>query len=200
MITINKIIEKIKEDPEYVQKILIGGLLMFIPVVNIFVWGYIYRYARQIKTKGRIELPTWDQWGKLFINGLIFLGVALIFGAIPVLIGWYLSKAINLITIGFLLWLPYIPLSIAVLVAPSLVLISLFSILKGDGFQGPFSKLGANIKTLRKHWKPLILGNITYIGFCIIGLPLYGFAHFIGLLFLIPYTLFVLKGKDEDFE
>lgn len=194
----NKFIEKIRDDREYVQKILIGGLLMFVPIVNIFALGYLYRYAGQVMSTGRMELPTWDRWGKLFLGGLIFLGIAVLFGVIPVLIGWYLSQAIDLITFGVLGWFPYFPLSIAVLIAPSLILFGLFSILKGDGFQGLFTKLGDHFKDLRKYWKQLMLGNLAYIGFWLVGLPLYGFCHFIGMLLLIPYTLSVLNDEDES--
>lgn len=198
MNTINKIIEKIKSDREYIQKILIGGLLMFIPIVNIFALGYLYRYAGQVKSTGPVGLPTWDKWGNLFLAGLIFLGIGFLFGLVPILIGLALSKGLNLITLGFLGWFPYFPLSIAVLIAPSLTLLGVFSIIKGDGIEGLFTKLGDNFKILLKYWKELMLGNIAYIGFCAVGLPLYGFAHFIGLLLLIPYTLFVLKNKDVD--
>jgi hypothetical protein len=196
MNTINKIIEKIKSDREYIQKILIGGLLMFIPVVNIFALGYLYRYAGQVRSSGHGGLPKWEKWGRLFVDGVIFLGIILLYGFLPVLFGWAISEALNMVTLGFLGWVPYIPLSIGLLIAPSLTLIGVFSILKGEGFEGLFTKLGDHFKVLKKHWMELMLGNVAYIGFCIVGLPLYGFAHFIGLLLLIPYTLFVVKNEE----
>lgn len=196
MNTISKIIEKIKADQEYVQKIIIGGLLMFIPVVNIFALGYLYRYAKQVRATGRMELPNWDSWGRLFCAGLIFLGIGLLFGVLPVLIGWSISGAIEKITFGYLGWFPYFPLSISLLIAPSLTLLAVFSILDGDSFEILFKKFGDYFRIMGKHWKELTLGNVAFIGFCIVGLPLYGFTSFISLMLLIPYTLIVLKNEN----
>lgn len=197
MITIYKIIEKIRKDRECLQKILIGGLLMFIPIVNIFAIGYLYRYARQIVKTRKMSLPAWDAWGKLFIDGLIFLGITVVFGVLPLLIGWVLSEGVRLITFDYLRWFPLFPVSIAIVVAPSLVLLGAFSLLKGEGIRGLFTNTVNYFRLFLKFWLPLTIGNVAYVGFCIIGLPLYGFVYFIGLLLLIPYTWFVLKQTDN---
>lgn len=197
MITIYKIIEKFKEDRESLQKILIGGLLMFVPIINILALGYLFRFTKHTMTTGKIKLPEWNNWVKLFVDGLIFIGVAIMFGLLPILLGWALSEGINVITFNYLRWFPFFPLSLAILIAPSLVLFGIFTIAKGQGMRGLLN-IGDYFRTFLKFWKELVIGNLAYIGFFIIGLPLYGFAHFIGLLLLIPYTLFVLKHTQNQ--
>lgn len=197
MITTYKIIEKVQQDPQWIQKILIGGLLMFIPIVNLFALGYLYRFASGIHASGRIKLPSWDNWGQLFLDGLIFLGVILLYGFIPFLIGWGLSLIIVMITFGFLGWFPLIPLSIVAVVVPSLILGGILPIMDGKGFLA-LLRSGTHLKSLLKGWKLLLLANLTFIGLQFIGLPLYGFAFFVGFLLLIPYTLFVLSNVTKE--
>lgn len=197
MITIYKVVEKIQQDREWIQKILIGGLLMFIPIVNIFALGYLYRYAKKIVLTGRVDLPAWNDWGKLFIDGLIFLAITILYGTVPALIAWGLSGALAFMTIGLLGWFPFFPLSIVLMVIPSLILLGIHSIIKGGGPESLFLKIGDHFKTLSKSWKEFLVGNFAFIGFQLLGIPLYGFAVFIGLLFLIPYTLFILNNRTS---
>lgn len=198
MITTYKIFEKIQQDPQWIQKLLIGGILMFIPIVNLFALGYLYRFTSDIHFSGRIKLPHWNNWGQMFIEGLIFLGVILLYGFIPFLIGWGLSLLIVMITFGFLGWFPFIPLSIVSVIVPSLIVVGILPLIDGKGFITLIRRNEAYLKPLLKCWKVLLLANLTFVGLQFIGLPLYGFAFFVGFLVLIPYTLFVLSNVIKE--
>lgn len=198
MITTNKIAEKIQQDPQWFQKILIGGLLMFVPIFNFFALGYLYRFASNIHKSGRIKLPDWQEWGKLFLEGLIFLGVLFLYGFVPILAGWAIYLLISKITIGILGWFAFLPLSVILVIVPSLVLVGLFSIIAGKKADSLFLKIGNHLKTLRKFWKSLLVGNLAFLGLLFVGAPLYGIAFFVGFLFLIPYTLIVLNSENKE--
>lgn len=52
------------------NRLLVGCLINFIPMVGqIFLCGYILRYTRKILRGGDADLPPWDEWGRLFVEG-----------------------------------------------------------------------------------------------------------------------------------
>ncbi|MBN2258621.1 MAG: DUF4013 domain-containing protein [Anaerolineaceae bacterium] len=72
-------------DEHWVQKFLVCILLgiasfmiPFIPLV--FLSGYYYRISRRIIAgDGVTALPDWDEWGKLFVDGIKYLGIVLVY-------------------------------------------------------------------------------------------------------------------------
>jgi hypothetical protein len=53
-------------DNDWIKKVVIGGILGMIPIVNFIVQGYYLKIL-----KGSIEnksgMPEWEDWGNLFI-------------------------------------------------------------------------------------------------------------------------------------
>ena len=82
------IMEEVKfptKDSEWIQKVLIGGILGIIPIINFIEYGYILKLM-----KGALEdnsnMPKWEDWGNLFINGFIAFIISLIYMIIPILV------------------------------------------------------------------------------------------------------------------
>lgn len=79
------------KDTQWQGKFLIGTLLIFagyaIPIIPlIFVYGYVAQIMQRIIVeKGEPVLPEWDDWGRLFTDGLKITGVTLIY-VLPALI------------------------------------------------------------------------------------------------------------------
>lgn len=64
----------------WVGKVLVGGLLFFVPIVGwILIAGYFLRTLRALAA-GDEQLPAWDEWGDLFMKGLVVVAVGIIFG------------------------------------------------------------------------------------------------------------------------
>ncbi len=83
-----EIVEEIKfpsKDNEWILKILIGGVINIIPVVNLISFGYLLKVMKG-SIDGKPGLPKWDDWGNLFMNGLIAAIIGLIYMIIPILI------------------------------------------------------------------------------------------------------------------
>ena len=59
--------------PCWIPKV-IWGALCFIPVINLFAFGYLLEYARQIRHSSDWDLPDWNQhqFSTLFLNGFRF--------------------------------------------------------------------------------------------------------------------------------
>ncbi|MDD4878421.1 MAG: DUF4013 domain-containing protein [Candidatus Nanoarchaeia archaeon] len=71
-----------------VKKLLIGILLSIFPVINFFSMGYMLETAKRAMKKEQ-ALPEWDNWGDLFVKGLLSIVIealyfmpALILGAV----------------------------------------------------------------------------------------------------------------------
>ncbi|MFH1637094.1 MAG: DUF4013 domain-containing protein [Candidatus Woesearchaeota archaeon] len=66
-----------------IRKLLIGCALNTVPIVNVLVSGYIVKVAGKTMV-GKEGLPGWENWGRLFRNGIFASLIALIY-AIPLL-------------------------------------------------------------------------------------------------------------------
>ena len=96
------IVENIKyptTDSEWIKKILIGGILLIIPIINFIIGGYYIKTLRG-SIEGKPGLPEWDDWGDLFIKGLMVAIIGFIYMLIPLIvlfvsIGGALTAAIS---------------------------------------------------------------------------------------------------------
>lgn len=80
------------DDEEWVEKLVIGGLLVLasiIPIVNFFTGlvlvGYTLRVLRRVSRGEELPLPQWDDWGGDWVRGLMVALASLIY-ALPILI------------------------------------------------------------------------------------------------------------------
>ncbi len=77
------------KDPKWVSKFAIGSLVFLITIIifpNPFYFGYLAQLERAIILEGREPfLPEWQDWDKLFRDGLPIAGAILIV-ALPMLI------------------------------------------------------------------------------------------------------------------
>jgi hypothetical protein len=82
------IIEEIKfpsRDSEWIQKVLIGGIVLLIPIVDLIAYGYLLKVMRGAMD-GKSGMSKWDDWGNLFMNGLMAAIIWVIYMIIPILI------------------------------------------------------------------------------------------------------------------
>jgi Protein of unknown function (DUF4013) len=71
----------------FITKLLIGGVLMFIPILGwALVAGYALRTMRAV-SDGDSTLPEWTDWGDLFIKGLLMWVVSLVFNVPGLILG-----------------------------------------------------------------------------------------------------------------
>lgn len=70
------------EDPEWVQKVLLGGVFVLagMAIVGVFfLYGYLARLVRNVIEGVRYPLPAWDDLGEYFTEGARIFGVALVY-------------------------------------------------------------------------------------------------------------------------
>lgn len=73
-------------------KLLIGSLLAAIPLVNFFTEGYRYQ-AFKGGADGRMEMPEWKDWNDLFVKGLLYSLVWLIYFLPPLFVVFIIIAA-----------------------------------------------------------------------------------------------------------
>ena len=86
------------QGPDWRNRFLIGTALtlaaFFIPLLPmIFVYGYTVAIVRRAIQGQDLELPAWDDWGKLGLDGLRLLVVSLAYtlpGILVLVAGWFL--------------------------------------------------------------------------------------------------------------
>jgi hypothetical protein len=85
------------EDDEWVTKLLIGGILGLIPIVNLVVLGYALRTLKNVADGVEKPLPSWDDFADYFVKGLVSLLGGVIW-ALPILVVAGLTVLLGLAT------------------------------------------------------------------------------------------------------
>jgi hypothetical protein len=73
------------KDENWIKKILIGGVVGFIPIVNFAAIGYMIQIIRNVRDGQSLPLPEWDEFGKYFVDGLWIFLIFLVW-AIPIIL------------------------------------------------------------------------------------------------------------------
>lgn len=189
-----EVVRRLVRQSDFIRKSVIGGLLAFIPIINLFVFGFLYRFAKRLLRDGSIELPEWEDWGGLFRDGLRFLAPWALYWLLPVVIGWGLATWFASIGFGFI---SYIVFSLLFAVSPLLFIAALFRCLR----PGALRNLADFVLIIRI--TASLLPHSYFAVFCIAGftsvfLPLYGFAFYAAFLAFISFGLLLLRGVEDQ--
>lgn len=74
------------EDERWVSKVLIGGLLIFIPFINFAVLGYTIKVAQNVAQGSQRPLPEWGEFGGHFMRGLHWVAIAIVYSLPAILL------------------------------------------------------------------------------------------------------------------
>jgi len=85
------------DDPDWVSKVLIGGILSLIPVVNLVVIGYALKALKNVAEGAEHPLPAWDDFGDYFVKGLVSALGALVW-ALPLIVVGLIGGVISAVT------------------------------------------------------------------------------------------------------
>lgn len=72
-------------DKDWIKKIIIGGILLIIPIVNFIPFGYALGVMKGA-IEGKPSMPEWTDWGNLFVKGLLAFVIAIIYMLIPIIV------------------------------------------------------------------------------------------------------------------
>ena len=73
------------EDREWLSKLGLGALITLVPILNLAWSGYLVGIIRNVMSHVPEPLPTWDDLGKKFSDGLILFAAGLVYAS-PVIL------------------------------------------------------------------------------------------------------------------
>jgi len=83
------------QDPRWVVKVLICGVLLFIPIIGwLLIGGYLLRLMHNVIIGSSTPLPDWDNWGGDLAGGLKMFVVYFIWG-IPLWIVQAIDRSVD---------------------------------------------------------------------------------------------------------
>ena len=174
-------------------KIIVGGLLSFIPIINLFAFGYLYRFSGSIRRSGSLGLPDWSDWKGMFVDGLWFAVPWLAFWLLPVVVISFLSGFIGAIGLGAVAYLLFAGV---LLVSPWLFSAALYRLQMRQDFRDLLD-LPLIFKLCYAFALPMLVPALALFGIGALLLPLYGFAFFVGALVLIAYSTLCYRVAER---
>ena len=192
------IYKKIFADPQAWVKLLIGGLLSFIPVVNLLAMGYVRRYARQIRESGDFALPSWrTNPVALLLDGVYLFVVAVLFGVLPIVLAMLLAALIDWMTGGFVRALAFVVVSPVCVLAPALVAAANYRFVAQADWKSALDfKIIFGMAAAT--WRTLLVPTFAVWGFVALFMPIYGISAFIGWLGFFAYATLVFVYLEKQ--
>ena len=189
MPSLEAVCERLFGHPGWVSKVLWGGAMSFIPVLNLFSLGYLLEYTIRLRQDKEWHLPEWKEMEPipLFTSGLQVFLLILTYAGCPILVGWLASLLLDFLTFGFLGIVCHFPLAAGAFVAPFLVLASIHAFVR-DGLYSDAWKVRLIVQVAKVMAPDLILPIIAFWGILLLALPLYGFSFFLGTWVLLAYS------------
>lgn len=175
--------------PGWIPKALWGGLLSFVPILNVLALGYLLQYTQRLRRLGEWELPDWrDQnFPYLFAEGLRAFLILLAYVGVPLLAGWLLSEIVDLLTFDLLGIVSHFPLAIAGFISPFLFLAGVHAYLS-DGIFSDAWQFRTVFQNAQQFWPRLAIPVIAFWGIFLLAIPLYGLSFFLGTWVLLSYS------------
>jgi hypothetical protein len=204
------------EDKDWIVKMLIGGILLLIPIVNFIVLGYSFKVLQKTAREGVYEFPAWGDWGSLFGQGFFVFLMGLFYFLVPAIlcaIGGVLVGGSILAGVGHSYGaLPLAGLGILFLVLGGIIgfVISLFvpmamTVYADTGEFGQAFNFGVIFSRISSNAGNYLLAILIYIGLAIVlgivrripflGLIIDIFAGFYAAVVMSYLFGFVYRGN-----
>ena len=183
----------------WMPKVLWGGALTFVPVVNFLPLGYIMEYTLRLSRTGDGELPDLKDFSllELFSSGCKLALLLLGYLILPVFLVWGVSEFLDLLTFGFLGVAAYLPVGIGAFAGMFFFLSGVRSYAR-DGLYADAWKIREVATLAGSAYRALIFPILAFWGLCLLAFPLYGFAFFIGVLSLLSYSSVLFREIEKD--
>ncbi len=177
MPTLELVCKRLFSDPAWILKCLLGAVLLAVPVAHFFACGYLYELLNRARRGEPIELPDWEDWGRLFAQGVPLFVIFLVFTAAPLAVAWLLTWPLQKLGAG---WFGYTPMMPVLLLCFPLTAASVYLYQKREDYQDAF-RIWVLLRMIRSTGIPLLVPTLALVGFLVIGLPFMTFTLFSGV-------------------
>jgi Protein of unknown function (DUF4013) len=174
MPTLELVCKRLLSDPVWIFKCMLGAFLLAVPVAHFFACGYLYEIVNRARRGEPLELPDWDDWRRLFVNGVAAFVIFTVFTVLPLAGAWLLSRPLNLLGAG---WFSYMPMMPVGLLCFPLTAASLYLYQKREDYRDAF-RPWVLLAMIRSSWAHIIVPTLALVGALVTGLPLLTFTLF----------------------
>ncbi len=197
MPTLELVCKRLFAGSAWFVKSVVGALLLVVPVAHFFAFGYLYELIARARRGEGVELPDWDDWRRLFVNGVPAFIIFMVLGVAPVLLAWLLTWPLRLLAYGAFVYLPVVP---AILIAGPLTAAGIYQYQKREEYRDAF-RLGILAAMLRSSRARFWLPTFALIGFVVVGYPLMTFTVFVAFAaswtYYAAYFRFVEQSRKS---
>lgn len=203
MPALEKICQRMIGGTGFWNKILIGGFISFVPILNLLALGYLYRYSFRLRRTGDLALPEWTNEGALYMtDGLRLFFILVPFCFLPLFLAAGLSCLLKIIFVG--LWLhplaytiAFFPFGMALAVTPALSMSALYQYQTEEDWES-LLEWRPILNRLNAALPYLVIPSLAFAGAMTIGLGFFGFAFFLGFAVLAAYYNVVFTFVEKQ--
>jgi len=140
-----KIIKFPMKDKDWLVKIIVGGILSIIPIVNLIAFGYEFKTMKNaINLKP--GMPEWKGFTDLFVKGIVVFVIALLYMIVPLIIFGFANPYSIIVTMLPALFIGGILILIVGFILPMAIAMYAKSDNFGDAFK--FGEIFNRIKSV----------------------------------------------------
>jgi hypothetical protein len=192
MPTLELICKRLLADSTWILKCLLGAVLLAVPGLHFFACGYFYEVMNRVRRGEEVSFPEWEDWQRLFMNGVAAFVIFLVFTAAPLLIAWVFSRPLSFLGGGLF---SYLPLTPVLLLSLPVTAASLYLYQKREEYSDAF-RPWVLLRMLRSVGWPLVVPTFALIGFLVAGLPLLTFTVFVA--FAISSAVYAAMFREAE--
>jgi len=193
MPTLEPICKRLFSNQSSVTKCLVSGVLLAIPVAHFLAFGVLYALIDQARRGQDPELPPWESWRRLFVDGIVAFAIFVVLGAVPIGAGWIASWPLRSLPVGPLRLVPLIP---GLLIAAPLTAAGIYQYQRHKAFRAAF-RLSELAGMLQSCLGAIVVPTLALIGFIGIGYPLMPITLFVGLATGFTFYAMSFRAIEE---
>ena len=185
------------------KALLIGGLLFYVPFLNLILLGYYGQWIRRLSLKRGLVLPEWANGRDLLADFIRVLAPAALWLLAPALLAglliWGVSGILQWLYLGFFtatLPLVWVPFSLVALLCPPAFTLSLMRLYRTENLRVALA-FADILQTVVRRLRDCLFPLFQFYGILAVGFPLLGFAAFLAALPLFAQLVLIFSEEDD---
>lgn len=180
MPTLEPVCQRLLGNSSWILKCVLGAILLAVPGAHFLACGYLYELMNRARRGEPLEMPEWEDWGRLFHNGVATFAIFLVYSVAPLTVAFCLTRPLKWMGAG---WFSYLPMMPVLVLCFPLTAGGIYLYQKREDYRDAF-RLSVLPRMLRAVGAPLLVPTLTLVGVLVTGLPLLPFFGFAGFAVL----------------
>ncbi len=177
MPTLEQLCKRLFAERTWILRCIVGALLLAVPIAQFFAFGYLYEMIARARRGDSAEFPAWDDWRRMFVNGVPAFVIFVVLGLLPIGVAWILTWPLRWFGWGVLVYLPIVPF---VVLAGPLSAAGIYQYQKREEYRDAF-RIWLLMRMLRAGKARFYIPTFAVLGFMAATYPLMSFSIFIAM-------------------